>query len=316
MDSILLEIKQRLKNEETFVDVNWPKNISDDSDEGFIWVGTKNGLIGSWGCHYEFIFHDDGKLYTEVHIDETNCQNLFENIDKGSLLDFNQWNYPNGRIIVKDGGIDVKQHGYVDKAIEQLNLIHNQIGTQLSEIICANRELFLDEINYKAPLDKPKLCDGHGSIVTSKHYNEITSRFVGELETEHGRIQQKLITTLNANPLYSSVEPEKSFEGLLYHIDVLAKLKKTDVYDVFEIKTNKTTIGCVREGLGQLLLYRHLLEKGGYKVNHIYIIGSEKIQDYEKSYFQMLKELIPNFFYYQPDDKRLLGLNKFSCINY
>ena len=307
MDKILLEIKGRLKHEDLFVDVNWPKDISEKTNYGYIWVGTNDGLVGCWGCHYEFIFGNDGKLYTEVHIDETRCQNLFKNIDKGDLLDFVHWNYSKGKIIIRNSGIDVNQTGYVDKAIEQLKFIHKQIGVQLSEIINANQDLFFDDTNYKTPLEKPKLADGYGSIVTCKHYNEITSRFVGEMETEHGKLQRKLFKTLKANPAYSVIEPEKAFEGLMYHIDVLAQRKNTNCYDVFEVKTNKTAVGCVREALGQVLLYSHLLEKGGYKVGNVYIIGSEMIKDYEKSYFQMLQKMIPNFFYYLPDDNRLKG---------
>lgn len=38
MDSILIEIKNRLKNSDSFVDVNWPKDISEETNKGFIWV--------------------------------------------------------------------------------------------------------------------------------------------------------------------------------------------------------------------------------------------------------------------------------------
>lgn len=310
MDEILVEIKEHLKHEKYFEDVNWPEDISEKSNYGYIWVGTKNGLIGCLGCHYEFVFGNDGKLYTEVHIDETRCQKLFKNIDKGDLLDFAYWNYSKGKILIRNSGVDVNQTGYVDKAIEQLKFIHKQIGVQLSEIISANQDLFFDDTNYAAPLLKPRLSDGHGSIVTSKHYNEITSRFVGEMETIHGKLQRKLIKTLKANPVYSVVEPEKSFEGLMYHIDVLAQRNNKNCYDVFEVKTNKTAIGCVREALGQILLYKHLLETGEYKVRNIYIIGSETIKEYEKGYFRMLKKMIPNLFYCLPDEKRLIGYTK------
>ena len=86
MDKILLEIKDYLKHDSVFVDINWPKDISENSHKGFIWVGTKDGKIGNWGCHYEFIFGKDRKLHTEVHLSETGCQSLFMNIDLGSYL--------------------------------------------------------------------------------------------------------------------------------------------------------------------------------------------------------------------------------------
>ena len=206
---------------------------------------------------------------------------------------------------MKKDDIDVEAPDCIDKAIKNLNLIHDQVGTQLSGIISANCELFFDELKKEVPYEKPKLSEKQGSIITSKHYYEISNRYVGELETEHGRIQKELINTLEKNKNYSKVEAEKSFEGLMYQIDVLAKYKYKNCYDVFEIKSNKSAIGCVREALGQILLYKHLLEKGGYNVNNIYIIGASKIAKYEESYFDMLKKDIPNLFYCQPDDKIL-----------
>lgn len=93
------------------------------------------------------------------------------------------------------------------------------------------------------------------------------------------------------------MESEKQFIGPPYKIDILAKLKDEDNYDVFEVKSADTAESCIKEALGQLLFYKYLLEKGDYKINQLIITAPSKITKIEEEFLDSLKVVLPELRY-------------------
>lgn len=185
--------------------------------------------------------------------------------------------------------------------MEDLNYLHKKVWKKLFKIL--QRDQISENIkqNY---LSKPKLAIGNGSIVRSKHYKPISKREFKELNTIHGAIQDYLCNDESNKKIYETIETEKQFIGLSYKIDILAKLKDEDKYDVFEVKSADTAEICIKEALGQFLFYKYLLEKGDYKINQLIIAGPPKITCIEEEYLNSLNNLIPELRYkYVPSIK-------------
>lgn len=280
---VLLDIKKELANSKLFVDVNYPKDS--ESVENYIWIGDKEKLIGMYACHYEFIFHpeDSDYLSVEVHISEKGKQKLFQNLQFTNALEFAEWyGHENGRVIVKKSNLYINTLNIAKKAIKKLKSLHNEIGEQLQEILLDNQDL----LPKKNQISKPVLSPNNGTIVKKKNYKERTAATAKSLETMHGKIQEAYKQKLLLSRQYDSVSEEQGFEGLPYRIDILVHSGKG--YDVFEIKPDSTATECIREALGQLLFYKHLLEAGGYKVNRLVVVGSAKNQESDNDYLRSI----------------------------
>ena len=50
-DEFKTKIKEKLKNDNIF-------RYADNEDDNFIWIGTKDRLIGNDTCHYEFYMEE------------------------------------------------------------------------------------------------------------------------------------------------------------------------------------------------------------------------------------------------------------------
>ena len=120
-----------------------PKEVKPEN--GYIWVGGQNGLIGNFTCHYEFIFHNDTELNLEVHFENDNCtkfEKVLSENDKNTLK-FTTWgtNNQHKRIIGADDNYCVKiekktkTDEIVENAIELLEKLDNIIGTRLAKCI-------------------------------------------------------------------------------------------------------------------------------------------------------------------------------------
>ncbi len=126
---ILRSLKQKIASSQYFSDVNWP---NDDEIENFIWIGTKNGLIGNENCHYEFIFQEEqsDELTLEVHFEGGN-QRQFANLDLPASLKHDEWPPKNCRIIFADGhSYNVRDEAIVKKSIKDLKQLHKMIGSR------------------------------------------------------------------------------------------------------------------------------------------------------------------------------------------
>ena len=304
--AILKLIKQELQKSETFLDIDNPPN---DNIDYFIWAGTSDGLIGNTICHYEFIIFpkSSNNLTVEIHFEDKRFLKTFESIKYDKDFDFIDWDNGNHkRIIFRDSKISIDNplidnSKIVKKAMEDLNYLHKKVWKKLFKILQRDQISEIIKQNY---LSKPKLAIGNGSIVRSKHYKPISKREFKELNTIHGAIQDYLCNDESNKKIYETIETEKQFIGLSYKIDILAKLKDEDKYDVFEVKSADTAEICIKEALGQLLFYKYLLEKGDYKINQLIIAGPSKITCIEEEYLNSLNNLIPELRYkYVPSIK-------------
>ena len=186
----------------------------------------------------------------------------------------------------------------VKKAMKSLSYLHKMFGNELVKILQSEQKI------KQSFLSKPKLSLENGTVVRSKHYKPVSQRESKELNTIHGAIQDYLCNDESNKKIYETIETEKQFIGLSYKIDILAKLKDEDRYDVFEVKSADTAEICIKEALGQLLFYKYLLEKGDYKINQLIIAGPSKITCIEEEYLNSLNSLIPELRYkYVPSIK-------------
>lgn len=297
--TILKLIKQELQKSKIFIDVDNPQNCYIDY---FIWAGTFDGLIGNTICHYEFIIFpkSSNNLTVEIHFEDKRFLKAFENIKYDKEFEFTDWDNGNHkRIIFKENKINIDNptidnFKILKKAMDNLRYLHKNFGKKLYKIL--QRDHITENIkqNY---LSKPKLALGDGSIVRSKHYKSVSKRESKVLNTTHGAIQDYLCNDKCNKKIYDTMEPEKQFIGLPYKIDILAKLRDKDRYDVFEVKSAGTAEICIKEAMGQLLFYKYLLEKGNYKINQLIIVGPSKITNIEEGYLNSLQELIPELRY-------------------
>ena len=277
---ILLAIKNKI-GETEFEDVDWP---NEENIRNWIWVGDESGLIGNDNCHYEFIFQKEytEKLSLEVHLDERKNHKLFSNMLLPDFLRFDKWNYKNGRIVYKDEAIDINNEQIVSRSIKLLKKLHNAIGEQLLEIMQSHPELL------PKPSQKPVLLVDSRNVVTKRKFKP---RIISEskvFNSKHGEIQNRLEKELKQTKMYESINKENGFENRSYQIDVLAQ-KKNGHYDIFEVKPYPTATECIREALGQLFFYKFLLEKGGYEVDTLYIVGPSELSDFEDEFLQSIK---------------------------
>ena len=298
---ILLAIKNKI-GETEFEDVDWPKN---NKIENFLWIGFQNGLIGNDNCHYEFIFQEDcpKKLSLEVHLCEAGKHELFKNIILPNKLKFDRWyrwykgnknkQKENGRIVFRTKRIDINDSEIVHNCLALLKELHNAIGEQLLEIMQAHPELLPKQFQL------PKLLENSRKIVTKKKYAARTYEEAKTFDSMHGEIQEKLKEILEQERDYRKIIKEGGFKNYKYQIDLLSR-KKNEHYDIYEVKPYSTAMACIREALGQLLFYKFLLEKGGYEVDTLYIVGPSELSDFEKEFLQSIKNNLedPEIEYY------------------
>ena len=106
--------------------------------------------------------------------------------------------------------------------------------------------------------------------------------------SRHGEIQEKLKEILEQERDYRKIIKEGGFKNYKYQIDLLAR-GKNGHYDIYEVKPYPTAMACIREALGQLFFYKFLLEKGGYEVDTLYIVGPSELSDFEDEFLQSIK---------------------------
>ena len=292
---ILKLIKKELQKRKTFIDINNPQN---DSIDYFIWAGTSDGYIGNTVCHYEFIIYPRKSNYltVEIHFEDKKYLRHFENIECSKDFKYDDWTNGHKRIIFTNNKISIVDHNIDDskivkRAMENLLYLHQTFGEKLENILKNEQKI---KQNF---LTKPKLTIGKGNVVRSKHYKPVSQIVSKKLNTIHGAIQDFLCNDASNKKIYETMDTEKQFIGLSYKIDILAKLRNKEVYDVFEVKSADTAEICIKEALGQLLFYKYLLEKGDYKIDQLIIVGPSKITSIEEEYLNSLQELIPELRY-------------------
>lgn len=285
---ILETLQEEIRKSELFYSTYPRKN----KIENFIWVGTKDEIIGEWPCHYEFIFEDENRnpktknasfLAVEVHLSETNKQDLFKKINKDKQLEFCNWYYgnneekENGRIVFKDWKIENKDpKKLIEKAISKLKKLDKLIGTELKAIIIENEELLPNQLTKftksSRKIDKQRFL----------HSREIQEKLI---TIQHGKWQELLKNQI------SNKYDETNIEYPLindYRIDVCGK--KGQFYDIYEVKPYESVTKCIREALGQIFFYKFLLEKEGKKVGKLIIAGPGSKLKSDEEYLSIINE--------------------------
>ena len=292
---ILTEIKKRLNDDENFF---YPYTEESSDGKSYIWVGVRTGLIGTEFCHYEFIENDNEPsiLSLEVHFNETEKKE-FESLIKHlpSELESKEWNYDNGfrRIVFKNRKLKFDDASIIDNAFKDLKILDKYIGEKLEEIInnCENLK----------PLNLRKQKLGQSRKIVNGRVNH--SRQISEesYKSKHGSLQKKLKKQLEVSGEYEEVKPEVPLGEIRVDIYGLKKIDSADVYDIFEVKPYESPTDCIREAIGQLLLYRCNFERSGYKVGCLYICGSNRLCEYDKLYLDSIKEICNALkIYYRP----------------
>lgn len=117
-------IKSKLDDDKRF------RIIVDEGNKKFIWIGTKNGLIGNDSCHYEFL-KDGEKIYTDVHFEDENNYELFKHVgDSNFHID---WEYD--AIRINESGNDINSDTVVEECLQNLRDLDETYGEELERII-------------------------------------------------------------------------------------------------------------------------------------------------------------------------------------
>lgn len=296
---ILLKLKQEI-NKKGFKDINYPQ---EKDIKHYIWIGTQDEFIGHDKCHYEFIF--DGKnLSCEVHLYN---KDFFSNIMLPDYLclcdDWNGGENEKARIKFIEEKIKISdEQNIIDNSIKLLTKLHKAIGSQLIEILQTHPEELLPK-----NLQTPRIANISNKITINKKFLPRTTDETKIINTKHGEIQTNLLEVLN-NKGYSTVNSENTWENRPYKIDILAK-KKNKNYDIFEIKPYATATECLKEALGQILFYEHLLLQEQKQVDKLYIIGPSKISNSEKSYFYRIIKKNTNIKYLNLEECKTYQFN-------
>ncbi|BDC97094.1 hypothetical protein TRSA_21930 (plasmid) [Treponema saccharophilum] len=142
---VLSKIKAALKE----TDYSTRDFFEVDNEDEFIYVCTKDGLIGIDCCHYEFVFHPDdmSHLSLEVHFWETKDNYYFEEIKDllPPLLEFASWYDDEGlrriRYTAKNAYLSIDDKDIVKKALNLLRNLDNYIGEPLKKVVLKHPEL-------------------------------------------------------------------------------------------------------------------------------------------------------------------------------
>ena len=294
---ILLNLKKMPKG---FRDINYPR---EENIEHYIWIGTQDGFIGHNKCHYEFIFDNDNNLSCEVHLYK---KDYFSNIILPDYLclcdDWNGGKYEKARIKFTNEIIMITDKQIINKSKKMLTKLHKAIGNQLIEILQTHPEELLPK-----NLQTPRIANFSNKITINKKFLPRTTDETKIINTKHGEIQTNLLEVLN-NKGYSTVNSENTWENRPYKIDILAK-KKNDHYDIFEIKPYATATECLKEALGQILFYEHLLLQEQKQVDKLYIIGPSKVSHSEESYINRIIENNKNIKYLDLEECKTYQFN-------
>lgn len=157
-------LKELIENEKgRFEYVN---NNNDAINNGtFIWVGTKDKLIGNLNCHYEFVVYEKNEpnsLYIGVHVegrDNPYFQELVYSFKKNGLSE----SYYKGHYYLKK--IDISNSDIIDEAYNQLIELDKKVGAGIKRI-----RKMIDNKNTIMLLEKNHNIILHGAPGTGKTY--------------------------------------------------------------------------------------------------------------------------------------------------
>lgn len=298
-------IKRKLENNSRFWYVPNKLDSFHKKESGFIWIGAREGVIGTDKCHYEFIFNKEDELSVEVHFSEKKATPYFENLqkpDKG--LVFKKWRSDKGfrKLVLNNCGIQIsKNNNDVESiAVNQLKKIDDMIGIELVEILKRHPELLPQNIINI-------ISDKNGSITseTRKFSKEISVRSKEEYTCPHHQVEDDLIKALQRK--YNDQNGEKNIVRWERNIgngipDVFVSFKGK--YDLYEVKPYENPIDCIKEAFGQLLFYSLEFSKMNFTVNKLYIIGPNSADQNSLEFIKHIRNTlsIKNISYLSPPE--------------
>lgn len=95
------------------------------------------------------------------------------------------------------------------------------------------------------------------------------------------------------------IKMEKDF------VDIRIESPENKTLTLYEIKTDKTALNCIKHGIGQLLFYKLMNTNSIWEKIELVIIGLPKLTDYEKNFVKSIKEYLgKDIFRYQRFDEK------------
>ena len=275
---ILNRIKDRIEQGNQFVYVRKENDINN----WWFWVGTRDKIIGTSDCHYEFVFHEENTLCLEVHFENANnCSNFEQIVRYNNNLQFEIWKNIHRSITSEEYRININDDQIVQKAIKLLKKLHKAIGEELRQII-----------QTITPIEQPTLLlNENNNVVRTIHYEPRSREKATVVNSIHGEIQDRLKQELEKSRKYANVYLEGYFENLGYRIDLVG-VKQDNTHDIFEVKPYPSATECIREALGQILHYYHLivLEKGKNKIGKLVIVGPAELNDNDSNFLETIRQ--------------------------
>lgn len=297
MTKFLKSLADSLKENNTFCFIDTYEDLKYEKIKNFIWIGTYN-RIGTTDCHYEVIFHetDDGyETYpsVEVHFEGRYFKN-FQGIRLPDYLKYMSWpcnfecpRFKRERRIVycNERKINIyNTENAIKQVLEILNIIHKGIGQKLEQVLSTlskNENVIFNNVfeNYGKTIFGSKLPEIRN--LPERYYSSKV------IEIEHTKLQQMLIERLQKRYAKNKqIElPGIYIEALLNggkKADLL--LSQKNGITLYEVKTYDNPMKCIRDALGQLLEYKWRLEKMGYSVCEMIVVGPEKETEESKTF--------------------------------
>ena len=131
--------------------------------------------------------------------------------------------------------------------------------------------------------------DGKTQTLDTSCFAKTTHSGVIIIDPLHKKIQNAVADILK--DMYRPLEVEKSEKSspIKQRIDIMGKLKGTDEWHYFEVKTSSAK-QAIREALGQILEYSHY-DHSSSRASKLYIIGPEKPDEKDIAYIQKLRDM-------------------------
>lgn len=124
----------------------------------------------------------------------------------------------------------------------------------------------------------------------------------------HKSIQKSLYDLFNKSfkDTKNVIKMEKDF------VDMRIESPGNKTLTLYEIKTDRTALNCIKHGIGQLLFYKLMNENSTWERIELVIIGLPKLTTYEKKFVKSIKEYLgkDNFRYQRFDEKKKILLDE------
>lgn len=129
--------------------------VSKKQGKSFLWIGTKDGVIGSQGCHYEIVSdnyikagHKNGYVYVEMHHEGKEAK-YFKGLQNVEGIKPFKWTIYGERINEEGWSIkDTPLDELTDKLVQALCELDDVIGEKARSIINTNNEPSFEGIQH------------------------------------------------------------------------------------------------------------------------------------------------------------------------